>query len=80
MTPKQLDAKTANATYDIFFIEYGSYSTYRKLYRTYGRALSAARCLKRDHPTFSVELYGRRYGCTPDLLDIGVPLRDMRNT
>lgn len=80
MRPKQLDAKTANAAYDIFFIEYGSYSTYRKLYRTYGRALSAARRLKRNHPTFFVELYGRRYGCTPDLLDIGVPLRDMRNT
>ena len=77
MTPKQLDAKTANATYDFFFIEYGSYSTYRKLYRTYGRALSAARRLKRNHPTFFVELYGRRYGGAPDQLDIAVPLRDV---
>lgn len=77
MTPKQLDAKTANATYDFFFIEYGSWSTYRKFYRTYGRALSAARRLKRDHPTFFVGLYGRRYGCVPDQLDIGGSLRDM---
>lgn len=77
MTPRRIDAKTANRAYDVFIVYESAFNEKPILFKAFGHALRRARAIKRACPGNDVELYGRRYGCAPELLDISRPLRDL---